>query len=92
VRATFPDSIVFDLETAGLVGTFQAKYTLDDEDTIVLEDAVQVDLAEVVLPTKSITDANPEAKAAASAAAKPPAAVEVARARAATFEAELALM
>lgn len=93
VRATFADSVVYDLEQQGIAGTFQANYT-DGEDGIEFGDAAQVDLGEVVLPTKSITDTNPEGKAAAAdaAAAQPPAAVEVAKARATRLAAELALM
>lgn len=93
VRATFPDAVVFDMGTAGIEATYKVEYTVDD-DEILFGDASQVELAEVVLPTKSITDTNPETKAAAAdaAAATSPAVVEVAKARASQLAAELALM
>lgn len=98
VRATFDDSVVFDVETATTSGTFQAGYTITAEG-IVLAEATEVDLAEVIVaPFKSApktsTETNPETRTAAQAAVASPAAVDVAqaKARALAAAAELALL
>jgi len=98
VRATFDDSVVFEVETAAGYGTYEATYTIGAEG-IVLGEPVEVTLAEVVTPKsgpqagKVTTDTNPETKAAAPAAAtSSPAAVDVGRAQALAAQAELALL
>jgi HK97 family phage prohead protease len=100
VRATFDDSVVFDIETATGSGTYQAAYTVTD-DGVTLADAVEVDLAEVIVApfkshTETSTETTPETKtAAAPAAVDSPAAVDVAQAnqhRIRALEAELALL
>lgn len=97
VRATFDDSVVFEVETPTRTITYQATYTLTEDGMIEVGDAAEVGIAEVIVaPVKSAisTETTPETKAAAPAAAESPASVEVAlaRARALAAEADLSLI
>lgn len=102
-RATFDDRVVFDVEVAHATHTFQASYTVDESGAIVLGEAVEVDLAEIVVtPTKAAdrteisTATTPEQGAAAKAAVAAPAPVDVAaltaRARASAAVSATALL
>lgn len=92
VRATFDDSVVYDVESMdGTCTTWQAGYTLGDEG-FTFDEPVEVDVAEVVVPpTKSTTLTDPDGSAAAKAAADRPADVQVAKARRELLAAEAAL-
>lgn len=93
VRATFDDSVVFDVEHEDMsTATFQAPYTRADDGELELGTPAEVGLAEVVIAPKSPTSTNPEHKTAADeAAVKSPAEVDVAKARVAALAARAAL-
>lgn len=96
IRATFDDSVVFEVEDQlGNISTYRADYAVDG-DSFTFGDATEVDLAEVIVPPVKQVSTDPEAKAdpaaqAAGSATEPPADVAVARARIAAAMAELAL-
>jgi hypothetical protein len=80
ILATFEDEVVFQVEDATGSTRYQATYSITDG-AVTLGTAEEVEITEVVAP-KTVTNADPEVKAAAPAAATPPADAHVAPARA----------
>jgi hypothetical protein len=98
IVATFDDSVVYEVNTMDGSSTFQADYSLGD-DTVTIGTPVPVIISEVLTPAKSaITstsktpDTDPEEKAAAPAAADPPAQVTPGLAQLAALRAEADLL
>jgi hypothetical protein len=98
ILATFDDAVVYELDTRDGLEQYQASYSFADDGTVTLGSAEPVTVSEVVTAQKSRT-ADPEEKAGSAAAdeaaadpADPPAeagsTIALARARAASAEAE----
>lgn len=87
-RATFDDSVVFDMGMSGVEKSYQTSYTIDDDGLVEFGEPQEVVLAEVIVPQKAL-NTNPATKDAADAASKSLAAVGMAKARAMIAQAEL---
>jgi hypothetical protein len=97
IVATFDDSVVYEINTMDGSSTFQATYSIGDEVTTGTPEPVTI--SEVLTPAKAApaadsktTDTDPEDKAAAPAAANPPAEASVGMARLAALRAEADLL
>lgn len=97
VVATFDDTVVYEVETMEGSATYQAPYSLGDG-ALTIGSPEEVTISEVLAPAKSAggesktTDTDPEEKAAAPAAADPPAEVTVGQAWRAALRAEADLL
>ncbi len=97
IVATFDDSVVYEVNTMDGSTTYQASYSIGDDVTIGTPEPVTI--SEVLTPAKAAPAADsktmvtdPEEKAAAPAAADPPAEVSVGMARLAALRAEADLL
>lgn len=90
IVATFDDSVVFEVDMMDGSEQFQAAYSITDG-VVTLGASEPVEVTEVITP-KHPASTNPEGKAAATAAADPPAEVSVGMARLAALRAEAELL